>query len=107
MFGVQDLVLGVHARAAECKESLSPRTEVMLELILDIKNNRQPKGGKGAALESFLSQGAQRWLKESKVPDVQLRAVTWETLLAPNKKVQPAVCSTAKSYLDREVCGAI
>lgn len=85
--GLQDLVLGVHAKAAECKDSMSPRTEVMLELILDIKNNRQPKGGKGAALDAFLSQGAQRWLKESKVPDIQLRGVTWQRLLAPNKRV--------------------
>ena len=83
--------MGVHARAAECKEEMSPRTEVMLELILDIKNNRQPKGSsRGAALDMFLSQGAQRWLKESKVPDVQLRAITWGKLLAPNKKVPSA-----------------
>ena len=53
---MQDLVLGVHASAAEHKDSMSQRTQVMLELILDIKNNRQPKGAaKAAALEMFLS----------------------------------------------------
>ena len=82
-------MVGVHSRAAECRQGMSQRTEVMLELILDIKNNRQPKGGsKGAALEMFMGQGAQCWLKESKVADIQLRAVTWEKLLSPDKKVQ-------------------
>lgn len=89
---LQELVVGVHQRAAECKDQMSQRTEVMLELILDIKNNRQPKGSaKGAVLEMYLGQGAQRWLKESRVPEIQLRAATWEVLLSPEKKV--ACCS--------------
>lgn len=82
-------MLGVHSRAAECKDSMTPRTQVMLELIVDIKNNRLPKGAaRVAAMEMFLSQGAQRWLKESKVSEVQLRSVTWDKLLSSSKKVR-------------------
>ena len=82
--------MGVHARAAEAKESMTQRTAVMLELVLDVKNNRRPKAGATvAALEALLSVGAQRWLRESRVAEVQLRGVTWEKLLLPNKKARP------------------
>jgi hypothetical protein len=82
-------VVGVHARAAEKKGSMSQRTEVMLELVLEIKNNRKSKGGSvtAAGLEVLLSQGSQKWLKDSQVAEVQLRAVTWGKLLQPDKKV--------------------
>ena len=84
--------MGVHAHAAEVREGMKQRTAVMLELVLDIKNNRRPKGGAtAAALESLLSVGAQRWLRESRVAEVQLRGLTWEKLLLPNKKARPGV----------------
>lgn len=73
---------------------MSQRTEIMLELVLDIKNNRKPKGSDAiAALEALLSQGSLKFLRESKVPDVQLRSVTWDKLLQPDKKVLKPSCA--------------
>ena len=84
---LQDFVIEVHKTAAERKDTMSQRAQIMLELVVDIKNNRKAKSSTSEnTLESFLSQGSLRWLKESKVEDVQLRGVTWERLLDPNKK---------------------
>ena len=91
---MQDFVIEVHKTAAERKDSMSQRAQIMLELVVDIKNNRKAKSSTSEnTLESFLSQGSLRWLKESKVEDVQLRGVTWERLLDPNKKVSLITCS--------------
>lgn len=68
---------------------MTQRAETMLELVLDIKNNRRTKGSTPAsALDSLLGQGSLRWLRESHVVDVQLRAVSWQKLLQPDKKVR-------------------
>ena len=95
----QELVMGMHARAAQKKDSMSNRTEVMLELVLDIKNNRQPKGGGAISTESLLGQGSLRWLRESRVAEVQLRSVNWPKLLAPRKKVLSDLLQTRLSFL--------
>jgi len=103
--------VGVHARAAEREGSMSQRTEVMLELVLDIKNNRRPKGaGAGAGgLEGLLSQGSQKWLKDSQVGEVQLRAVTWSKLLQPDKKVcaSPAFCRVTLACCSQWHCESL
>lgn len=86
----------MHSRAAEAQGTMSERTQVMLELVLDIKNNRKLKGSaQVAALESLLSQGSLRFLRESKVPEIQLHGLTWEKLMQPQKKVTcPFFCAT-------------
>lgn len=82
--------MAVHSRAAEAKGTMTQRTEVMLELVLDVKNNRRPKGSAAASQESLLSQGSLKFLRDSKGAEVQLRTVTWEKLLQPSKKVRQA-----------------
>ena len=67
---------------------MSQRAEIMLELVVDIKNNRKSKGvSNSSPMEAYLSQATLRWLKESKVEDSQLKNLTWKQLLEPNKKV--------------------
>lgn len=58
--------------------------QVMLSLLLDIKNNRQRGGGAGAVT---LTAGTQKWLKSVGAPAVALHSLSWDKLLAPDKKV--------------------
>lgn len=58
--------------------------QVMLSLLLDIKNNRQ-RGGGGAAIA--LTAGTTKWLKSVGAPTMALTSLSWDKLLAPNKKV--------------------
>ena len=101
---VQEFVVAVHATAAERKGEMSQRAEIMLELVVDVKNNRKSKSSALAnTLESYLSQGSLRWLKESRVADTQLKNLTWERLIDPQKKVplhprQTLLCSLGKSF---------
>lgn len=58
--------------------------QVMLSLLLDIKNNRQRGGGGGAIA---LTAGTTKWLKSVGAPAMALTSLSWDKLLAPNKKV--------------------
>lgn len=64
--------------------------QVMLSLLMDIKNNRVRGGGSSNVV---LTAGTTKWLKAAGAPAVTLHGLTWEKLLAPNKKVMPAVIS--------------
>ena len=55
----------------------------MLSLLLDIKNNRQ-RGGGGAV---SLTAATQKWLKSVGSASVVLHSLSWDKLLAPDKKV--------------------
>lgn len=100
-------MIGINSTATEHKGQMTERTEIMLELVMDIKNNRKSKNASdGKTLESYLSQGTQRWLKESKVEEVQLKNLTWERLLDPQKKVCDKICSNtffSKQLYDDEM----
>lgn len=80
------MVVSVHARAAEAAKAspLSTRTEAMLGLVLDVKNNRAKQGSTATAL----SQSAARWVAGCGVLDVQLRNLSWPLLLEDNKTVR-------------------
>lgn len=82
---MKDFLVAVHARAAEAAKAgaMSARAEVMLSLLLDIKNNRQRGGGAGAVT---LTAGTQKWLKSVGAPTVALHSMSWDKLLAPDKK---------------------
>lgn len=81
--------MSIHATAAEHKGKMSQRTEILLELVVDIKNNRKSKSAANhRPMEAYQSQGTQRWLRESKVEDFQLRNLAWKQLLDPQKKVK-------------------
>ena len=73
---------------------LSKRASLMLDLIVDIKNNRPSAAGakakgtegrRGGAL-AVLSPGVAKWVKGCGVDDICLRNLTWAKLLAPDKK---------------------
>ena len=65
--------------------------QVLLGLVLDIKNNRQRSQGTGGPLtiSSVLSAGVLKWLKGCGLDEVQLRNLPWELVLQENKKVLP------------------
>lgn len=62
---MKDFVLSVHTRAAELGQSgsLTQRARLMLELVVDVKNNKGSNKASGAA--TALSPGLNKWLKVS------------------------------------------
>jgi nucleolar MIF4G domain-containing protein 1 len=88
---------------------MSKRAEIMLELVMDIKNNRLREGkaskaaaaaaaaagkkGRGGAA-AVLQPGLLRWLKQLGVDDVTLSNISWAKLVQPNKKGE---CSGLRS----------
>lgn len=64
---------------------LTKRAELMLELVVDIKNNRKREGKKGGAA-AVLSPTALKWLKQCRVEELQMAGLTWGKLLAPGKR---------------------
>ncbi|KAF8061907.1 MRF1 [Scenedesmus sp. PABB004] len=103
---MKGFVLAVHARAAAAGGRMSKRAEIMLELVMDIKNNRareaKAKAKKGAAAGGGGGGGAAaagrggaaavlqppllKWLRGAGVADVTLANVSWAKLLQPDKK---------------------
>jgi hypothetical protein len=79
---------------------MSKRAEIMLELVMDIKNNRlrESKASKAAAAAgtagrkgrggaaAVLQPGLLKWLKQQGVDDVTLSNISWAKLVHPNKK---------------------
>ena len=65
------------------------RLQVLLGLVLDIKNNRQRSQGTGGPLtiSSVLSAGVLKWLKGCGTDEVQLRNLPWQLVLQEHKKV--------------------
>lgn len=85
---MQDFVVAVHARAAKAGAAgqMSQRADIMLSLVLDIKNNKRRDKASGPA--AVLSPGVVTWLKQCHVGHVQLKGLTWQKLLSPDKKVR-------------------
>jgi nucleolar MIF4G domain-containing protein 1 len=110
---LQDFVLAVHHRAAAAGPGgLTKRAEIMLELVVDIKNNRardvkasraaaaaaasggskgkaaagQNVGGGRGGAAAVVQPGLLKWLKASGVDDVTLANISWAKLVQPNKK---------------------
>ncbi len=103
-------VLSVTQRVASVSESqgktdnkgLSTRARLMLDLVIDIKNNRttaaaggatagrSKKGGSshtgGGGASIALSSATAAWLKGCNVDQVALRGITWSKVLKPDKK---------------------
>lgn len=79
--------MAVHARAAKAgaEGQMSKRADIMLSLVLDIKNNKRRDKASGPA--AVLSPGVVAWLKQCHVGHVQLKGLTWQKLLSPKKKV--------------------
>ena len=85
---LQEFVVAVHARAAKAgsEGKMSQRADIMLSLVLDIKNNKRRDKASGPS--AVLSPGVVTWLKQCHVGHVQLKGLTWQKLLSPHKKVQ-------------------
>ncbi len=82
---------------------LSARTEAMLGLVLDVKNNRGAgkrgggkggggkgapgKGGNGGSIAAVLTPATARWVAGCGVAEVQLRNLSWGLLLERHTKV--------------------
>ena len=79
-------MVAIHARAAKANAEgrMSQRAEIMLSLVLDIKNNKKRDKVNGPA--AVLSPGVVGWLKQCHVQRVQLKGLTWQKLLSPQKK---------------------
>ena len=92
---MQDFVTAVHARAGQASGAgqLSSRAEVLLALVLDIKNNRQrsQKGAPAVSVSSVLSAGVLRWLRGPGLEEAALRSLPWAKLLQPGKKARHSV----------------
>ncbi|GAB4822711.1 hypothetical protein N2152v2_009757 [Parachlorella kessleri] len=83
---MKEFVVSVHARAAEAggAAALSKRGQSMLELVVDIKNNRKRGGDKSAA--SLLAPAISKWLRSAGVSEVAVGGIAWDKILMPNKK---------------------
>lgn len=80
-------VVAVHARAAECSKNgttLSTRARVMLDLVVDIKNNRKREDGRRKAVA--LDPAAAKWLRSCHVGTVALGGITWKKVLTADKR---------------------
>lgn len=79
--------------------------QVLLGLVLDIKNNRQRSQGTGGPLtiSSVLSAGVLKWLRGCGIDEVQLRNLTWQMVLQPNKKVH-FKCSSSSRNTSHNLC---
>ena len=64
--------------------------QVLLGLVLDIKNNRKRAGRGAPAPPAALAPAAQKFLKDAGVDAVQLRSLPWAKLLAPEHKARLA-----------------
>uniref|UniRef100_A0A7I4D9X4 MI domain-containing protein n=1 Tax=Physcomitrium patens TaxID=3218 RepID=A0A7I4D9X4_PHYPA len=91
---MKEFVVAVQQRTAELKATLSgsnngkpvdlgKRVQFMLDMICDIKNNKRR-----AKDDPAHHMRLKKWLQKLGVEDVQLRSVTWEKLLEPEKKGQ-------------------
>ncbi|CAL8471329.1 g10871 [Coccomyxa elongata] len=85
---MKDFVTAVHARAGKAsgEGKLSSRAEVLLSLVLDIKNNKQRNKGAAVSIQSVLSVGVLKWLKSTGMEEVQLRNLSWAKVLQPKRK---------------------
>lgn len=83
--------MAVHARAAKAgsEGGMSQRAEIMLSLVLDIKNNKRRDKASGPT--AVLSPAVVTWLKQCHVGHVQLKGLTWKKLLTSSKKVRNTV----------------
>ena len=71
--GMKQFITGVHARSAEMKanDALTQRARLMLELIVDIKNNRKRTNmGGNVGLEAAVPPATLKQLRDSGVDTV-------------------------------------
>lgn len=65
--------------------TLSMQGELMLDLVLDIKNNKK-KAKDQMATFKYLSDGTGKWLQEAGVSQIKMGELSWQKLLQTDKK---------------------
>ena len=70
--------------AAASSAGLSTRARVMLDLVVDIKNNRKREDGRRKAVQ--LDPAAAKWLRGCNVGAVALGGITWKKVLTGDKR---------------------
>lgn len=91
---MQDFIVAVHARAAS--STMTQRARLLLDLIIDIKNNRKHSkssakadaAGLHMASEAALEPAVKAWLNKLDTAAVQLHGLSWDTLIGSHKKVR-------------------
>ncbi|KAK9813973.1 hypothetical protein WJX73_007570 [Symbiochloris irregularis] len=89
---LKDFIVAVHARAAS--STMTQRARLLLDLIIDIKNNRKHSkssakadaAGLHMASEASLEPPVKAWLSKVDTAAVQLHGLSWDTLISSNKK---------------------
>ncbi len=73
--------------------ALSARARLLLELVIDVKNNRPTragggggKGKQGGGAAVSVSPAVAAWLRGCQVDRVAVRGISWDKLLLPGKK---------------------
>jgi nucleolar MIF4G domain-containing protein 1 len=94
--GMKEFVISIHSRAAEVggMGSLSRRAQIMLQLVVDIKNNRKrpqnssnsSNNGGSTAATTVLSPMVMKWLKSGGVDDVSIAGLKWSRVLEKDKR---------------------
>jgi nucleolar MIF4G domain-containing protein 1 len=92
---MKEFVISIHSRAAEVGGigSLSRRAQIMLQLVVDIKNNRKRHqnntnndGSGGTAATAVLSPMVLKWLKSGRVDDVSIAGLKWSRVVEKDKR---------------------
>lgn len=83
--GMKAFIESLHAKSATLRTSnaLSQRARLMLELIVDIKNNRKRKNlGGHVGLEATVPAGTLKLLRECNAEAIALHHITWPQVQA-------------------------
>lgn len=83
---MKDFIISVHARAADVGvKNLSVRARVMMDIVVDVKNNRKRELNKRELTQRLDSQ-VLRWLKGAGISGIALGGISWETVLEKDKR---------------------
>ena len=94
----------MHTRAAAARAGggMTSRAEVMLGLVLDIKNNKRHRRVSGQ--QHVLAPDAHKWLKGAGLAAVQVPPLTWHRLLEGGEKVSPTWGCCSQMYGRATLC---
>ncbi|PSC75596.1 nucleolar MIF4G domain-containing 1 [Micractinium conductrix] len=85
---MKEFVVATHARAAEAGAAggsgLTKRAQMLLELVVDVKNNRRRDDAKRRVVE--LAPAVGKWLKACGASDAAVGGITWQKVQQRNKK---------------------
>ncbi|KAI7835645.1 hypothetical protein COHA_010459 [Chlorella ohadii] len=83
---MKEFVVAVHARAGQAGGTgrLTKRAQILLELVVDVKNNRTREEAKRKVV--VLAPAIGKWLKQCGAPDAAVGGISWHKVLQPGKK---------------------